>query len=276
MGFLSKFTKETHWKSLNFQNVPTISWFRIFRDTFLRDEKIIFFRKNNFLTQNLSRNPKIILREPCDHSKDAKNQKIPFFLLFAIQYRPARMITRKNDQFARRRRNKIPARMISRKWSKTRRRREKIFPQEWLVKMISLELKKLSRKNDWKNDCYVIQNAIIRAPQTLPLFRWVVSTQVRNTTVLGYSSGHRLDRGLSQQRWLDRNHAPFPALSNSFEHRGNKGRATRLQVRTCLPTDSAFWPRVLDRKARSGCGLVSANKNVWWEQTLSVHWVGKN
>ena len=40
------------------------------------------------------------------------------------------------------------------------------FPQEWLhvVKMISLELKKLSRKNDWKNDYYVIQNAIIRTP----------------------------------------------------------------------------------------------------------------
>ena len=134
------------------------------------------------------------------------------------------------------------------------------LPLEWLVKWLGWNWKKLSRKNDWKNDCYVIQNAIIRTPQTLPLFRWVVSTQVRNTTVLGYSSGHRLDRGLSQQRCLDRNHAPFPALSNSFEHRGNKGRATRFQVRTCLPKDNAFWPRVLDRKARSGRGLVSANK----------------
>ena len=55
---------------------------------------------------------------------------------------------------------------------------------------------------------------------------------------------------------------PPPAPSNPFEHHGNKGRAPRLQVRTCLPTDSAFWSRVLDRKAQSGCGLVSANKNV--------------
>ena len=53
---------------------------------------------------------------------------------------------------------------------------------------------------------------------------------------------------------------PLPAPSNPFENRGNKGRATRLQVRTSLPTDSAFWPRVLDRKARSGRGRVSANK----------------
>ena len=70
--------------------------------------------------------------------------------------------------------------------------------------------------------------------------------------------------------------SPPPAPSNPFECRGNKGRASRLQVRTCLPTGSAFWPRVFHKKARSGCGLVSANKNVWWEQTLSVHWVGEN
>ena len=78
MDFLSKFTKETHWKSLYFQSFPTFSRFRNFQDTFLRDEKIIFYRKNIFLTQNLSRNPKIILRKPYGKAKYTKNEKIRF------------------------------------------------------------------------------------------------------------------------------------------------------------------------------------------------------
>ena len=61
MGFLSKFTKETHWKSLKSQNFLIFSRFH-FRDIFLRDEKIICFQENIFLTQNLLRNPKITLK----------------------------------------------------------------------------------------------------------------------------------------------------------------------------------------------------------------------
>ena len=80
MDFLS-ITKEIHWKSLKFQNFPIFSRFWNFRDTFLRDEKIIFFREHIFLIQKLLRNPKITLRKPCDHFKYAKNKKELFFCI---------------------------------------------------------------------------------------------------------------------------------------------------------------------------------------------------
>ena len=66
-------------KTLPIPKILIFSRFRIFRDTFLRNEKICFFRKNIFLTQNLSRIPKIILRKPCDHFKYAKNKNTMFF-----------------------------------------------------------------------------------------------------------------------------------------------------------------------------------------------------
>ena len=47
----------------------------IFQKRFLLDEKM-FFRKNIFITQNLPRNPKIILRSPKNQVKRSKTQNV--------------------------------------------------------------------------------------------------------------------------------------------------------------------------------------------------------
>ena len=78
MGFLSKFTKEIHWKSLKFQK--KIHFFKIsnFSRFFSISKKKVFFSKQIFKIQNLSKNPKIKLRKSYEHSKNVSNKKYTF------------------------------------------------------------------------------------------------------------------------------------------------------------------------------------------------------
>ena len=88
MCFLSKFTKDTHWKSNKFQEFYHFFKTSKFSRYFSPRWKNNIFRKNICLIQNLSSNSKIILRKPCEHSKNLKNKKSVFSLLLA-RYRPS-------------------------------------------------------------------------------------------------------------------------------------------------------------------------------------------
>ena len=72
MGFLSKILRKPIENPSNSNKKQDFGFFEII---FFE----IFFKK--FLTQNLLRNSKITLRNPCDEFKDAKTSKTNFFYL---------------------------------------------------------------------------------------------------------------------------------------------------------------------------------------------------